>query len=492
MNITQIVQSLWKSRVATDRLFLSFTVSTVGISQALFNLILNNPEHFPTSGLFFIYVIVAILILPTLLIITVDSIFCRFLGHGKIVRAWRTLIYLFVFVSVARQAQLLGVSPVDSWARYLGDTNQVVGVASGLAVAAVFWFGIRLLNSFFIYLTPLAFLLLGIFVVQAGLFGPAWNTSSGTLSSASVSSHGPSDRPSIFIIMWDELEYDEIVKDGLFDTDIVPNFATLAQDAVWLRNAQTLNRKTDLVIATFLTGTLPESPESAKAPTLFERLANDYGLHIYEEKSVLARQFGCINQTATCRGELYARSRFPVNAGKWAISQYLNLVVPASIFEFIGYLPSVYEPQTSRVLEDIQNTDGPGHLWYWHVILPHYPYVYNPDGTKHGPGGNESENYRQQIRFVDNLLGRFISTLKSEGLYESSILIVTADHGVKSNCPCPVPMIIRVPGVSPEISDAEYSHLDFVPTLLNLLGSAQGDDELLKGRSVFGSVVTTD
>ena len=485
MSVVQTARSLWQYRVATDRLLLAFTVATLGISQVLFNLILNNPEHFPTSGLFFIYVIAAVLIFPMVLIIGIDSALFRLLGDERAARVWRTLLYLFVFVSVSRQAQLLGVSPVDGWARDLADTNQVVWAVLGLALVAVFWFGVRLLNAFFLYLTPLAFLLLGIFVVQAGLFGSAWNSGSGALAVADFSSVGSSDRPSIFIIMWDELEYDGVVKDGLFDTEIVPNFAALARDAVWLRKAQTLSRNTDPSITTFLTGTLPESPRPVNAPTLFERLANDYDLHIYEEKAVLARQFGCINQSATCRGELYARSHFPVQAGKWAISQYLNLVVPARVFEAIGYLPSIYEPQTSRILEDIRSTNGPGNLWYWHVILPHTPYVYNPDGTKHGPGGDGNENYRLQVQFVDNLLGRFVSTLKSEGLYDESIFVVTTDHGLKGDCPCPIPMIIRAPGVAPEISDAEYSHLDFVPTMLDLLGLAPGPNEVLEGRSAF-------
>ena len=473
--------------MALDRLLVAFSVVTVGVSQVLFNLILNNPEHFPTSGLFFIYVMAAILLLPILLVVGVDSALFRLFGDRWVPRGWRTLLYLFVLASAARQAHLLAVEPFDTWARALADTHQLVWVILALALMAAFWHGLRILNLFFLYLAPLALALIGIFVFQSGLLGSAWN--SGAIAGAEDGLDVPAvdylSQPSIFIIMWDELEPEVILKDGQFDADLVPNFLALAEDSVWFPNAKTRTQDTNVSITTFLTGILPNTPESIGAPTLFERLANDYELHIYEEKSVLARQFGCINQAATCRGELYDRSHFPLKAGKWAISQYLDLMVPTRVFEAIGYYPSVYEPQINRILEDIKINARPRGLWYWHAVLPHAPYVFNPDGTKHTPFGNEKENYRKQVQFVDMLLGRFVDTLKAVGLYDESILVVTSDHGLMSGCPCSIPLIIHAPGLSPKMSDASYSHLDFVPTLLDLLGIPVNPDDRLAGESVF-------
>ena len=489
LSVARTARSLWQHRMAFDRLLIAFSVVTVGVAQVLFNLILNNPEHFPTSGLFFIYVIAAVQLFPMLLVVGIDSALFRLFGDKWVPRGWRTLLYIFVLVSAARQAQLLAVEPVDTWARDLAGTHQLVWVVLGLALVAAFWYGIRLLNSFFVYLTPLSLALMGIFVFQSGLLGSAWN--SGVVTAAEAADEPAAvnrlQRPPIFIIMWDELEYGEMVKDGVLDAQFLPNFAALAKDSVWFTDAQTLSRNTDISISTFLTGTLPNSPESIGAPTLFERLANDYELHIYEEKAVMARQLGCINQAVTCRGELYARSHFPLKTGKWAISQYLNLLVPARVFEAIGYLPSIYEPQISRILDDVRNSTGSGNLWYWHVILPHGPYIFNPDGTKHGPSGSQTENYRKQVQFVDNLLGRFIAMLKSEKLYDDSILVITTDHGLNSGCPCSIPLIIRAPGLSPNISDVSYSHVDFVPTLLDLLGVPVTPDDRLAGESAFAS-----
>jgi len=489
LRVARTARSLWQHRMALDRLLIAFSVVTVGVSQVLFNLILNNPEHFPTSGLFFIYVIAAVQLFPMLLVVGIDAAVSRLFGDRWVTRGWRTLLYLFVIVSVARQAQLLSVEPVDTWIRDLAGTYQLVWVVLGLAFVAAIWYGCRLLNSFFLYLAPLALVLTGIFVIQAGLFGTAWRDEA--IAAVKVSDNSPAvdalQLPPIFIIMWDELEYGEMVKDGRIDAQFVPNFAALAEDSVWFPNAQTLSRDTDISIATFLTGTLPNSQGTFTAPTLFERLAKDYDLHLYEEKAVLARQFGCVNPNVKCRGELYVRSHFPLKAGKWAISQYLNLIVPARVFEAIGYSPSIYEPQISRILDDVRNSNGSGNLWYWHVILPHGPYIFNPDGTKHGPTGNGTENYRKQTQFVDMLLGRFVNMLKTEGLYDDSIFVVTTDHGLDVNCPCSIPLIIRAPDVTPKISNASYSHLDFVPTLLDLLGIPLTPDDRLAGESAFAS-----
>jgi len=472
--------------MALERLLIAFSVVTIGVSQVLYNLILNNPQHFPTSGLFFIYVIATVQLLPILMVAGMDVALTRLFANNWVNRGWRTLLFVFVAVSVVRQAQLLSVEPIRSWVLQIVGAHQLVWVVFGLAFLAAVWFGYRLLTSFFVYLTLLTLVLTGIFVYHAGLLGPAW--ADGAVYDGVVVGNATevnsSELPPVFIIMWDGLEPDEVLKDGFFDAQFVPNFAALALDSVWFPNAKTNSRETDVAIMTFLTGTQPEDGELYEAPTLFERLAKHYEMHLYEEKAILARQLGCVNPAITCRGELYVRTRFPLNTAKWAMLQIVSQLVPARVFGFIGYFPSSYEPQISRIIDDIRASGGPGQLYYWHVILPHSPYVFNPDGTKHKP---DIGARRKQIQFVDLLLGRFVATLKAEGLYDKSILVVISDHGQKYGCPCPIPLMIRTPGQSPMISAAEYTHIDFVPTLFDILDIPLGADERLEGKSVFAS-----
>jgi arylsulfatase A-like enzyme len=91
-------------------------------------------------------------------------------------------------------------------------------------------------------------------------------------------------------------------------------------------------------------------------------------------------------------------------------------------------------------------------------------------------------SYREQIRYADHFLGEVIDTLEREGLYDRATLIVTSDHGLRLGYPTgdhaidvpsltpEVPMFIRSPRVQPRKSDIDYQHVDFGPTLMDVLG----------------------
>ena len=98
--------------------------------------------------------------------------------------------------------------------------------------------------------------------------------------------------------------------------------------------------------------------------------------------------------------------------------------------------------------------------------------------------------YIQAINFTDTALGEFIEGLKNEGLYEKAVINIYGDHfGLSLNEKnknymtkylgyeydfdemMRVPLIIHIPnsGVSRKIS-VTGSQLDFLPTILNLIG----------------------
>src|SRR6185436_14438445 len=72
------------------------------------------------------------------------------------------------------------------------------------------------------------------------------------------------------------------------------------------------------------------------------------------------------------------------------------------------------------------------------------------------------QRYMLQVGFIDRLVGELITQLEAEHLFEKSLLIVTADHGVSFKegdyrrplTPnnfmdiLPVPLFIKVPGQS--------------------------------------------
>ena len=89
-------------------------------------------------------------------------------------------------------------------------------------------------------------------------------------------------------------------------------------------------------------------------------------------------------------------------------------------------------------------------LWVKHPLLPHGPYLYLPSGahTREGvrdlvPGMNglpgfrdpfltrhNEQRYLLQLGFVDRLIGRLLRRLKGQGMYDNTLIVVTADHGI--------------------------------------------------------------
>jgi arylsulfatase A-like enzyme len=82
--------------------------------------------------------------------------------------------------------------------------------------------------------------------------------------------------------------------------------------------------------------------------------------------------------------------------------------------------------------------------------------------------------------FVDRLVGQLISKLEREGIYDDSVIVLTGDHGQRAFVPSPerppepviphVPLVIRAPGLNSDVSDVDYQHMDFGPTLTDILG----------------------
>ena len=167
------------------------------------------------------------------------------------------------------------------------------------------------------------------------------------------------------------------------------------------------------------------------------------------------------------------------------------------------------QDRPQRVLDFIatlQPTPQPT-LHFLHVLLPHTPYLWLPSGKAYTRGadlpgldvqgvhwGTDEWAVRQaqqrallQVGLVDSLLGKLLAQLKANGLYQRSLLVVTADHGVSfvpgtprrsvtpTNFPdiMSVPLFIKAPGQQAgHINDRAVETVDIIPTVADLLGIA--------------------
>jgi arylsulfatase A-like enzyme len=116
------------------------------------------------------------------------------------------------------------------------------------------------------------------------------------------------------------------------------------------------------------------------------------------------------------------------------------------------------------------------------------------------PGFNNKTAY--QLAHADAALGKFITYLKARGLYESSIIIVTADHGDalaengrRGHSYILFPEIVHIPLIvhlPPRLRDRLIcdpnrlaSLIDITPTLYYLLGHRPIRSDLVLGQPLF-------
>lgn len=119
--------------------------------------------------------------------------------------------------------------------------------------------------------------------------------------------------------------------------------------------------------------------------------------------------------------------------------------------------------------------------WFaWiHLFDPHEPYSPLPPFDKeysHDP-------YSGEVAYVDSQLGLLFDFMKKHDLMESTIVILTADHGeafgekgershsyFAYNNTIHIPLIIYVPGAGPKTIDENVCHVDIFPTICQQLG----------------------
>jgi hypothetical protein len=143
-------------------------------------------------------------------------------------------------------------------------------------------------------------------------------------------------------------------------------------------------------------------------------------------------------------------------------------------------------------------------LYFLHVLLPHAPWLYLPDGkvravAKTNAPGRTGElwfdeqlaeqawqRHILQLGYTDRLLGSFLRRLHRTGLWGRALVIVTADHGIsfrggdlrrhptRRNLAelAFTPLFVKLPGQAQGrvVDDRHVRTLDILPTIADVLG----------------------
>lgn len=149
------------------------------------------------------------------------------------------------------------------------------------------------------------------------------------------------------------------------------------------------------------------------------------------------------------------------------------------------------EAVIEAALEWLQGRPSPWFLWI-HCWDPHSPYdPPEPFRTRYA-----DRPYEGEVAYVDRTLGELFDYLKEAGLFDSTVLVFTGDHGESLgqhgeethgffayNSSLWVPLIISAPGCAPARVDDYVSHIDIFPTVCEALGIEK--PPFLQGTSLF-------
>lgn len=93
------------------------------------------------------------------------------------------------------------------------------------------------------------------------------------------------------------------------------------------------------------------------------------------------------------------------------------------------------------------------------------------------------DGYDVGIHYADTFIGQLFDKLKHLGIYDDTIIIISADHGenmgelnvwgdhqTACDITCHVPLIVRYPGMDARVDDGLHYHFDWAATLVELLG----------------------
>ncbi|RMH20789.1 MAG: hypothetical protein D6696_07300, partial [Acidobacteria bacterium] len=410
---------------------------------------------------------------------------------------------------------LLALKPLPPWAALLGA---LAFAAAGIAAAGrpAGRLLLRALAALAV-VPPLYFLL---FTPVRGLLRPP----------PELPPPPPVARPiPIVLVVFDELPLSSLVDaGGGIDRRLFPAFAELAATAAWFPDAASAAPTTVHALPAMLDGRPPAAEAVATAadhPTnLCALLRRSHRLYAHEPRTELCppsltggeRSGGLSLFLAGDLGIAYLHAALPA---PWA----RRLPDVAATWEQLGVLADKAASFRRFVggIAPWRPGERPPFILL-HVELPHHPWIYFPSGRRYHPGSNmyldgleagETALYgrwvddlwltRQglqrhllQLQLSDRLLGELLERLRRTALFDRSLLIVTADHGIsfrpggfaRSIDPhsledvAVVPLLIKWPGQTRGWIDRRpASLLDLAPTVAAAIGlpAAAGDGQAL-------------
>jgi hypothetical protein len=337
----------------------------------------------------------------------------------------------------------------------------------------------------------------------------------------------------VVMVVFDEFSGTTLLNDRMeLDARHFPQFARMAKAATFYRNATTVHPRTTGAIPAILSGRFPVAdvpPLPANFPgnlfqtitstrtfdmAVFEpvtRLCPKLAYHRTSQPTTLQKTHGLFRTLSTVYLRLIIAEDLPLGLPaippQWFSMDNVDTRVDWSQCSEgrFNYPAELDRPQQmAHFLNCIKSSVRP-RFTFLHIELPHAPWVLFPTGEQYlhetnydnhpaGAVGSMGENwlsdprtihrnefrYRLQVGFVDRFLGRLLDRLVETNVWDSCLLIVTADHGVSFR-----------PGHSRRLPDADnLADIASVPLFIKLPGQKQGriDDRNVESVDIFPTI----
>jgi len=413
----------------------------------------------------------------------------------------------------------------------LGGSGLAVPLALALgAGAAALYARVAAARSFATVLCPAPLIVLLLFLVVSPVRGLLFPSEAGS----AVAGPARSSTPIVHVVL-DELPLATLTRaDGEIDAARFPNLARFARDATWYRNATTVDDLTTEAVPAQLTGM---RPRQGSLPTTRDHPRSLFTLFEHSHELTVVEPI-----TDLCPPRLCAEAR-PGRADRLrSLESDLEIVVqtlllPHDLRDGLPAIDRVWEGFEAgseappgqlrggrnlkhdvllrlaandatagfeRVIESLQRRGSRPPLLFMHSTLPHGAWRFLPDGRQFpiegfeypglasvgwvGPQWQVDQGFQRhvlQVQYVDRLVGRLLDALRTAGLYDDAVIVVTADHGAAfaSGQPrrpanhadigsiAPVPFFVKLPGQREgRVDDAAVRTIDVLPTIAKAAG----------------------
>lgn len=495
-----------------------YALCSFAFAQPIYDLLARYPEFLVTHQAGLLDVTLLIVFLTLLLPLPFAGLVA--VAQRHVTGRW---IYGAVFTGMITLIFLPALKLSSDW-----SSQTIVLSAFVLAVTGtIFYLKSSTVRFFMTLLSPAIVIFPVMFLLSPGILNSVSTGTEETIETVTIKGTAP-----VVLVVLDELPLISLLdREQQIDQVRYPSFANLASRSIWFRNATTSAESTLQALPALLTGKYPEpsklATQSDYPNNIFTALGGSYKINAYESHTLMCPEFLCGSNRQT-----FAR-RFPLLLRDLVIV-YFHLVLPESITEEFppinqGWkdfvIKTKLQNEQSSPLDRIRNrasrasADKPGQFLafiesiqpserpsfnFIHLLLPHVPWDYYPSGSRYNsptqipgqvpnsekwvnddwPVVQAYQRHLLQLGLVDKLLGQLITHLESTNMYDSSMIIVLADHGARfwpgesrrdlgSKHPSDIlhiPLFIKLPqqdqGV---VSNQNIETIDIFPTVLDIL-----------------------